>query len=197
MKGKFGWVKNLLILAAVALSLVSCMSAKQLPEDYFYRLPLYQGSSAAKPSLAGMVGVARIETLGLLNERAILYSDQQNPLELRRYRYHHWQEAPASLIQKHLRTYLQQSGAAPGAVLYEPGLVVDQLIRGRLQQFERQLTGSGAKVVVRLELGFAQQAGRVYQAEVACTEMSMSATAEAFGRALAEIYQAFLAELRG
>jgi ABC-type uncharacterized transport system auxiliary subunit len=181
----------------VGLALVSCMSPKQLPEDRYYRLPLYQGDHAANPVLAGTVGVARIQTLGLLNERSILYSDQQNPLEVMRYHYHHWQEAPATMIQKNLRVYLQQSGSVENAVLYEPGLMVDQVIVGRLLQFERQLTGGGAKVVVQLELGLEQQPGKIYQAEAACSDKSMSATAEAFGRALEGIYRDFLADIKG
>ena len=189
--------KKLLVMAAVGLSLVSCMSPKQLPEDRYYRLPLYQGDAAVNFVLVGTVGVARIETLGLLNERSILYSDQQSPLELMRYHYHHWQEAPATLIQKNLRAYLERGGSAHSAVLYEPGHRVDQLIVGRLLQFERQLTGGGAQVVVQLELGLEQQAGKTYQAEAVCRDKSMPATAEAFGRALEGIYRDFLDDIKG
>ena len=197
MKGLFGFFKIFLLMAVVGLGLVSCMSPKQLPEDRYYRLPLYQGEHVANPVFAGTVGVARIETVGLLNERSILYSDQQNPLELKRYHYHHWQEAPATLIQKNLRAYLQQSGSVERVMLYEPGHRVDQVIVGRLLQFERQLSGGSAKVVVHLEVGLEQQPGKVYQAEVACSDKSMSATAKAFGQALEEIYRDFLADITG
>ena len=195
MKFSGGCLKTFLLMVAVTLGLVSCMSVKQLPQDRYYRLPLHKIEPAASPVFSGTVGVGRIETMGLLNERSILYSDQQSPLEIMLYRYHLWQEAPATLIQKNLRAYLQQSGLVERAVLDNPGQMVDQLIIGRLLQFERQLIDGGTQVVVQLELGLEPQSGNVYQGVEACADQSMAATADAFGRALEKIYRNFLRDI--
>lgn len=193
MKGKSmmktgGFVCVLLLF----LSLTACMAPKMVPEDRYYRLPDQEAQTRNVPVVHGILGVERLKTVGLLNERAMIFVGD-NPLELTLARYHHWQEAPATLIQKNLTGYLARSKAADTVVLYEPGMKVDGLISGRLLRFERREKGATPQVAVSMELAFNGKA-KTYDAAVPCVDCSMPAAAQAFGKALRQIYEAFLAD---
>ncbi len=178
----------------VGLFLVSCVGPKVVPEDRYYRLPEPKASKAGPLLFSGTIGVARLKTAGLLNERSILYTEKSRPLELRRSHYHHWQEAPATLIQKNLFAYLKNVGVAEDVVFYDPGMRADQVVSGRLLTFERQQNGFTVQAAVGMELAVSGK-GKIYKAVAAAKNDSMAATAQAFGEALGMIYAEFLKDV--
>lgn len=190
----------LLLCATLALLLVSCASQGPVPEDRFYRLPVPPAQQEAIPALAAVLGVGRLRSDGLRDERAILYLHSERPLELRRYHYHHWVDAPTRMLQEHMIAYLRQAHGAAEVLRYTPGMQVDKVVGGRLLRFERVLGAGAGTVVVEMELGlgdgrYPQQGLRVYRAEVEAGADSMHATVQAFGLALQQIYRQFLQQV--
>ena len=183
------------ILLLTAIWLVSCMSARQIPQDHYYRLPFPTVKSYAAPVFSGTVGVKKIRTDGILNDRSLLYIKTSHPLEIKRSNYHHWQEAPAVLLQKHLAAFMSASGAVEQIILYEPGMVVDTLISGHLLQFEREIGEKETSIYVVLELAVttAQKTlTHTYSQRITCDNTTIEAAADAFGTALVNIYRDFL-----
>lgn len=193
--------RMLISLLALVL-IVGCVGGPTVvPEDVYYRLPEPGSVKAmARPLVEGRLGVDRIETDGLHQERALLYVDADRPHELRRYHYHYWTGAPGRVVQDHLIAYLRAADAAGAVSRHEPDTEVDAVVTGRLLRFERVLDG-GAGVAVTVELTYREPAAgplrlrREYTVRRPARNETMAATVEAFGTALQAAYGEFLAEL--
>lgn len=187
----------------LAVALAGCMSQPPVPTDRYYRLtPPDPAPAAAQPVFAGTLGVAPLDSDGLHSERALLYVDQQRPLELRRYHYHFWADPPPQLVQSQLLNYLRRAGIARNVVRSDSPVTVDHLVSGRLQRFERIVGKSQVKVAVAMELGVDRGARggpgwrASYQAVVAAKDRSMYATVQAYNVAFGRICAEFLGDLR-
>ncbi len=192
----------LLTLSALLLTSilsVSCMSARQLPHDHYYRLPLPASLPYDAPVFPGIAGVKQIKTDGIMNDRSLLYVDTRHPLEIKRSSYNYWQEAPAVLLQKHLAAFLSRAGAAQQILLYEPGMQADTTFSGHLWRFEREIGEKKAAVYVVLELSVTSSPintfTRTYSRRITCRDFSIEAAVEALGTALVNIYGEFLKDM--
>jgi len=192
-------IAGLLLAAALA----GCMSQPPVPADRYYRLTAPDPKpAAAQPVLAGTLGVAPLDSDGVHSERALLYVDEERPLELRRYHYHFWADPPPQLIQSQLLIYLRRAGIAGNVVRSDSPLTVDHLVSGRLQRFERIVGKMRVRVAVAMELGVDRGAHGApgwrasYQAVVAAQGPSMYATVQAYNVAFGRICADFLRDLR-
>lgn len=193
------------LLAVLLAGLAACASQGPVPEDRYYQLsPVAQEKgrlTSAATLLPGRLGVGRLKTDGLRDERTLLYVQQGQPLQIRRYHYHHWVDAPTRMIQQHMLAYLRAAGAATEVVQYQPGIRVDYEVRGRLVRFERLLSDGHGKVLVELELELRHGARSgtaplLYRAEIEPEDDTLYAAAVAYSAALQEIYAHFLADMR-
>lgn len=184
--------------------LTACASQGPVPEDRYYQLSpaqyKEQPSTSVTAPLAGRLGVGRLRSDGLRDERTLLYVQQERPLEILRYHYHHWVDAPTRLIQQHMLAYLRTAGVATEVVQFQPGIRVEHKVKGRLVRFERMLAGGGGRVLVELELGLHSGADTDlalvrYRAEVVAQDDSLHATVVAFSVALEQIYARFLDDI--
>lgn len=187
----------------LALFLSGCAGTGALPEDHFYRLatlPVEQPFE--RPLLAGVLRVQRVEAVGLLRDRALLYSHVATPQQLQRHHYHHWVGPPPVLVQDQLVQYLRDSGLA-GLVAADPmDRDADLHLQLEVRDFSRRLHANG-RAAVRVELGLiAQPAGREppllvrrYMREVMASNGSPAAAVTAFDVALAEIYGELVQDL--
>lgn len=187
----------------LVLFLAGCAGTATVPEDHFYRLStLPAGQSFTSPPLAGVLRVERIEAVGLLRDRAMLYSDAGTPQQLRRHHYHFWTGSPPVLVRDQLVQYLRDRGIASLVVADHLRQEPDVHLRLELRDFSRRLQGNGA-ATARVELGvMAHTADRAppllvrrYAREVAAANGSPGAAAAAFDAALAEIYVELVQEL--
>jgi ABC-type uncharacterized transport system auxiliary subunit len=192
-----GW-----ILLLVVIGLTACSSQPPVPEDRFYHLPaVLPDETNAPPFIKGVLGVERLRSDGVHGERAILYIEKHTPLELKRYHYHFWTNSPTALVQEGLRYYLRAAGVADKTVLYGPGNQADVVVRGRLLHFERLLNKDGPMVFVHLELETSGVNGkpswnREYSVQVKATGGSMHDTVATFGKALKQIFDVYLEDLK-
>jgi len=190
-------------LTVILVLLVSgCGSVEPLPEDHFYRLTEASAGQELSVHFDGVLAIGSIDSAGVYGERAILYSRSDSPTELLRYHYHAWTDSPPRLIQDHLAAFLRRSGTAPLVVLNDARTDWDYLVSGRLRRFERVLDEEGrSEAVVDLELRLTRHGVKHplsiadYSAEAPVEGDSVAQAAEAFSRALHDIYRRFLADL--
>ena len=105
-------------LLTFVLVLSGCFGGgSEVPQDNFYRLTDIT-SAKQLTSPFEVVAVATLKSDALHRERAILYSDVKQPLNIKRYHYHHWTQVPNELVQDHLIEYLRKAEFAPRMVRY-------------------------------------------------------------------------------
>jgi ABC-type uncharacterized transport system auxiliary subunit len=194
-------VKRCLLLFPMIGLLSACFGGGQVvPQDRYYHLADISADVIHVTKPFGVVGVSILQSDALHRDRSILYSEQATPLQLNRYHYHHWTDAPGQLVQEHLIAYLRKAGFAREVIRYGAQSRIDAQISGRILRFER-LVDQG-KVAVRIELSFATRHTqdqrhliRVYDLERDCKDSSMNAAVEAFSKALQDIYNRFVTDI--
>jgi len=183
------------------LTLSGCFGGgAEVPQDNFYRLA--DVASAQKiDSPFNVVAVASFKSDALHQERAILYSEAAQPLNIQRYHYHHWTQVPNQLIQEHLIDYLREAGFATRIVRYGEVVKIDAKVSGFIKRFERVLDAGAVKVRVELELHIETLADKreyfqsTYSIEQKTSDSSMHASVVALSAALENIYQQFLSDI--
>jgi len=196
--------KALLIPLLMPLIVMGCAGRTTVPDDHFYQLPEILPAIKQEAHLInGTLGIAPLRSDGLHRERAILYVNSDHPLELHRYRYHHWTDSPPRLVQESLLKYLRETRIAANVSRHTPGMQADGLIRGRLAQFKRIIDNNDIKVSVTLELEYGDQhnpganrLNREYSALIPLKDSSLHSSIEGFGKALQQIYDAFLEDMQ-
>ncbi|HIJ37715.1 MAG TPA: ABC transporter [Rhodospirillaceae bacterium] len=185
----------------IFLALTACAGSPP-PPDVFFRLETAVVKPLPAPIFAGVLEVQRLGAEGLVAERALLFSEGDQPQQLARYSYHFWTEPPASLLRDQMVTTLRAAGVAKQVVTADLRVPADYVIEGRLRRFE-QRTGAAAGVVVDAEIGLIQVRGNRllmvhdYHLESPAAGNSPEAAVAAFQTALDQLQQRFLGDLAG
>ncbi len=191
------------LFLCLVLFLGGCAGTGAVPEDHFYRLATLSVEQPFElPPLAGVLRVERVEAVGLLRDRALLYSHAATPQQLQRHHYHHWVGPPPVLVQDQLVQYLRDRRLADLVVTDSMDRNADLHLRLEVRDFSRRLHANGG-AAVRVELGLiAQPAGREppllvrrYMREEMASNGSPAAAVTAFDVALAEIYGELVRDL--
>lgn len=194
---------SLLVLSLLALLSGCGLGGANVPETHFYRLPAI--SLPVQPQQFSQLVIRPVQANGLYHERAMLYAEQSQPLQLQRYHYHLWAEKPAELVGRALYQGLHSSGIA--AQISQGLLQPDQAvyIDTRIEQFERLILDNGVKVQVALQFTLrgpdngpangTYDLVKTYSAEVSLPGLGMHDSAAAFGEALQQIMQQLLADM--
>lgn len=189
--------RALSIVAIVMSALLAACAQPAPPADNFYRLEVAEPAQRqGSPWLPGVLEVNRIDTDGVLSERALAYQDKDGSLA--RYRYDLWAEAPNGLIQDQLVESLRAANAATRVVTPDLRVPPDWALRGKLRRFE--LLPAENKVIVRLQLSVASaKDGALVLLETYAAEAPSAAdpksAATALARATADIFTRFAADL--
>ena len=172
-----------------------------VPEDHFYRLAELPAPEKLSSPLVDVLAISTLQSDALLRERAILYSEAQTPLTIRRYHYHFWTHVPGQLIQEQMLDQLRAAGVARSVIRYGEQPRVDAVVEGYLKRFERLVGNGRPRAALALELVYRKRAQdsepliRTYEVVETATNDSMHATVTAFSAALHKVYAAFTAEL--
>lgn len=184
-----------------ALALCAC-AAGPPPADHFYRLEV-AGPAAPlpEPSLGGVLEIDRLRADTLTDQLPLLYRED-GASEIRRHSYHRWVTPPSTMVQHELIGYLRAAGAATRVVPPEVRAEPDYHVGGRLARLERVLSGSGARVVVEIELSVSGGGGQLlllesYRVEREARSDRVSDAVAAYDAALAEVFARFAADLAG
>lgn len=181
-------------------SVLGCASQAPVPEDNFYRLQL-DTAIAASSKLPATVAVARLQSSGVNNARALVYHDVSQPLQLRQYHYHYWIDTPPRLLQEELVSYLRRTGFAERVLSAAPGVRADYLISGKIRQFEESRSPQGSAVTVALELELLRRRDRKilmvkdYTHREAVNGTSMHDVAHAYTNSVTRIFRSFVDDI--
>ncbi len=152
------WIRILIASLAIAL-LAGCVSSAPVPQNNFYRLTELQPAKAKQNNqLPGVLLVERVKAVGILRERPLLYSFEKSPEAVKQHHYHHWVDAPTSLIREQLSTYLRRVNLAADIVTETRNQRPDYRLRTELKQFERRLLDNGdVEILVSLRIEVASR----------------------------------------
>ncbi|MCI0401337.1 MAG: PqiC family protein [Gammaproteobacteria bacterium] len=149
------------------------------------------------PLAEEMVLVKQFNANGVYIERAMLFTNDAQSVELQQYRYHFWQDSPGRLVRDHLVSYLRDANAA-AVVATENNAAAELVISGKITQFEQRKRPDSIQVAVALELRVDRPGGdrpillNRYSTQVAVDGDSFEATVRAFNKALLQLFDEFL-----
>ena len=188
------------VAALAAMALAGCASGPA-PRDHYYRLETAAPARLAKPVIPGAVEIDRVRVEAISQGRRMLYRDAANPGEISQHAYHHWTNPPNVMLQEQLVTYLRVAGAANQVVTPAVHVATDYWVTGRLVRFERMLSGSGASVVVEIELVLTRRSDdellllETYREERTTSGPGVSEAVNAYGAATTSIFERFVADI--
>ncbi len=189
-------------LAFAAAIIAGCESAP-IPDVAHYRMPTQEKiAPVGTPLYAESIVVDIFNADGLHSEQSILY--QTSPTApVKAYHYQLWNDPPVRLLQRRLITRLRNENVAPLVVDRLPTSIASMRVSGLVERFERVKDDSGVwSAVVRLELRVdrGEQALplllEAYEIAEPAEGESIQATVRAFARAVDEINNRFVADLR-
>ena len=134
------------------LILTACGSAPPVPTDTFYRLTLPEQGVDKQRLTESVIHVGNFIAEGLYNERAMLYTDDQNGMRLLQHHYHFWVTSPPRLLREYMVEFLRASDSAPMVITDSSRDEDSYRISGKVLGFEIQTTGELATANVNLEL---------------------------------------------
>ena len=186
-----------LLLGAVIVMMSGCTAVQPVPEDNYYRITIaVPASDSQAPILHGGLLVDRLQTDALRNGRAIVYRDDDRPLQLQRHHYHFWSESPAKMIQHQLAVYLDQVRTADYVFNTDHALPHRYRLTGRVVEFDRVAGKEQIRSVIKLQFVLTRRGvagpllSETYQSEITAAGKDMHAYAKATQQALGQVLDA-------
>ena len=186
---------------ALGLALLTACSAPAVPDVTYFRLPPAAAlPHADKPLSALPVEVETFRGDGIYAEQALIYATTPRADALRAFHYQLWSDPPSRALQARLTGMLRDSGISPLVTDRLPASTPALRVHGRILRFERVPRDAGFATVVVLEMRVDQDQGeplieRTYSAEIPAADNSITATVDAFGKAVDKNFAAFYADL--
>ena len=197
-RNTFG-LPGLLLLSFI---MTGCSITTTAPEDHFYRVePEFRGTREAEPRLDGTLVIDAVRADPLRSGRAVLFREQDKPLQLQRYHYSFWVEQPPRMVQQVLQQYIRNSGIAKSVQSDKTALRNPAYeIRPRLLRFEQVVGNDHPDVELEMEVVFRAYGSdtvwaRVYQQRLTADGNDMHATANAMQEALGQVFSEILKDL--
>ena len=188
---------KIIFILSVTVLLSGCFgSPSSIPEDKFYTLKI--GNANVVTTKYKRISIARVKAYGLYNERAMLYTNSDLPLVIKRYHYHHWVMPPAQLIQHGLKNYLKTSKISNEVV--SKSFDSDSLkIQAELLAFERVIYSDSQEVNVEVSFELKWPDGKYknlkYKRNVKSKDNTLHSSANAYSIALSQIFRSLLLDL--
>lgn len=189
------------VLLVLGLALLAACSVPPVPDVTFFRLPAAAVLPRAdKPLSALPIEVETFRGDGIYAEQALIYATTSRAEALRAFHYQLWSDPPSRALQARLTGMLRESGITSLVTDRLPASTPALRVHGRILRFERVPRESGFVVVVALEMRVDQDQGeplieRTYSAEIPAADASMTATVDAFGKAIDKNFASFYADL--
>jgi ABC-type uncharacterized transport system auxiliary subunit len=187
------------VVFVLMLLLSACGDSPTVPVDHFYRFTLNPGIITSQPLSDKTIFVSKFLAEGIYNERALLFSEDEDNRELQQYHYHFWAVAPSSLLRDYLVDYLRAADSAP-VVVGEFSAGEGLKIGGRILGFEKLKNTENSSIHVVLEIRldklgeFNPRLIKTYKALEKINGKSMDDTIAAFNRAVDRIFADFIAD---
>jgi uncharacterized lipoprotein YmbA len=189
------------ILLAFGLAVLAACSVDPVPDVTYFRLPAAAAlPHADKPLSALPIEVETFRGDGIYAEQALIYATTPRAEALRAFHYQLWSDPPSRALQARLAGMLRDSGISALVTDRLPASTPALRVHGRILRYERVPRDGGFVAAVVLEMRVDQDQGeplleRSYAAEIPTADSSMTATVDAFGRAVDKDFAAFYADL--
>lgn len=142
-----------LFLLYLSATISACGFGSTVPQNHFYRLPPISTTAQDDRSVSTLL-LKPVKVSGLLHDRAILFVEQFQPVEVQRYHYHFWAEPPAIMVHNALYQGLAASQIAQQVQLDQNDVRAVLVVSPRLLRFERYIEGAVASSVIELEVSY-------------------------------------------
>lgn len=172
-----------------------------VPSDRFHRLivgaPLTVYDT---PRLEGTMEVERFNANGVLQERAIVFVEHDNPNVMHQYQYQLWADPPTRMLQAATVEYLRDAHLADQVVTTGLRVEPSYTLTCDIKKLEH-VVGNSSSVLVELEYRLRDyQRGdlvwvRTYRVEKATRDPSVASATEAIEEAVDEILASLTADL--
>lgn len=164
-----------------------------VPSDRFHRLSVGAPSTVYQtPSLAGTVEVERFLADGVLQDRAIVFVEHDNPNVLQQYQYQLWAEPPTRMLQAATVEYLREAHVADQVVDSDVRVEPSYTLTGEIKKLEH-VRGNSSSVLVELEYRLQDYRRgdlvwvKTYRVGKAARDASVAAATDAIGQAVADV----------
>lgn len=189
------WPTTILTVLAITTGplLSACSSPAPIPQDQFYRLASAAPRTSPDVLLTGTLAVARLQSDGLHNGRALLYARADRPLRLIQYHYHYWTDPPTRLLQDFLTGCLRQGGVATTVAGNESVRNPDYRLSGNINRFESILGDKQTRVIVDVDLALYKNDGNApllvknYRQEIVAGDSSVYAAVDGYQKAMNDV----------
>ena len=121
-----------------------------VPSDRFHRLIIGAPDTVYQPpKLTGTLEIDRFHAAGVLQSRAIIFVEQDNPNVMHQYQYQLWADAPTRMLQIVTMEYLRDARLADQVVLSGLRIDPDHTLVGDIKKLEH-VVGNSSSVAVEL-----------------------------------------------
>lgn len=172
-----------------------------VPSDRFHRL--LTGAPATvyeKPHLPGTMEVDRFHADGVLQDRAIIFVEHDDPNVLHQYYYQLWADSPPRMLQTATVNYLREAHLADQVVVAGLRIVPTYTLAGDIKRLEH-VVGNSSSVVVELEFALREYNNggvvwvKSYTGNRTVENDSVGAATRAIGEAVGEILNRLASDL--
>ncbi len=172
-----------------------------VPSDRYHRLIIGAPTTVYEtPRLAGTVEVDRFRAAGILQDRAIIFVEYDNPNVMHQYYYQLWADPPTRMLQEATVDYLRDAQLAD--LVVTTGLRIDPTytLIGNIKKLEH-VVGNSSSVVVELEFGLREHGNggliwiKSYSASRTVTDDTVAGATRAISEAVEEILTSLSADL--
>ena len=172
-----------------------------MPSDRYHRLTAGAPATVYEtPRLTGTMEVERFHAAGVLQDRAIIFVEHDNPNVLQQYHYHLWADPPTRMLQMATVDYLRESHLADQVVTADLRIDPTYTLIGDIKKLEH-VVGNSSKVLVELEFGLREHKDgslvwvKGYTVKKEVKDDSVAAATRAFSEAIDEILTSLSADL--
>ncbi len=193
-------IRRFLLTIPALLALAACGAGAPPPDETYYRLGVAPPNRVLDhPALPGTLEIDRVETEGVLSERAIAFQSGGDALQ--RYHYAFWTETPGLMLQDLLASRLREVHAATAVVTPDLRAVPDWILRAKLHRFEFRPQDHAVSVALDVAVVGANNGvirlQQSYDVQDAAGGDGPEAAAGAIGRAVSRILDRLVADLAG
>jgi cholesterol transport system auxiliary component len=191
--------------ALIAVLMLFGCATDPLPDYRYYRsAPSAAVDALAAPLLAETVEVAFFRADGVLGERPIVYSYDDEPQKLSQYHYQLWTDPPGAWIQRRIVDLLGNYRISPLVSPRASPRSEPSQLTGTIERFERikNATGGQWRVAVALRLRLEAHRASVpllekrYEVMLDVAGDTIANSVDSFGQAVDQITAQFVQDLR-
>ena len=192
-------LKSSLSVLALSVVLGACAAPPPQPEDVYYRLSPRADGKMNTPILDGVVEVDRFAAAGSPSSRPILYAEDGTPM-VTEYHYHFWIEAPPTMLQSALVSYLRSAGVAKQVVTPDMRVRPDYTVQGRLIRLDT-VHGDSASGIAEIELALRDEnSGKLvvlgeYSTEIPAETNAVKHAVAAIDAAVKKVFDDFVLDM--